>query len=79
MIVLCAWCEQAGRRTLLRETEPRGQSLTSHGICEAHEKVMLMEVDKLRKRDEIRHIPRRLSLPNARGDRSPITVRYLHG
>lgn len=75
MIVLCAWCEQEGRQALIHETEPRDQQSESHGMCDAHEQALLAQLN--RSKEQIRHIPRRLSLPNARGNRSPITVLYL--
>lgn len=77
MMLLCAWCEQEGRHAFMCEAEPRDQASQSHGICEAHEKELLMRIQKLRKKDSLRHIPRRLSLPNAQGNTAPITVMYL--
>jgi hypothetical protein len=40
MIVLCAWCEQEGTEALIRDTAGN-VGLTSHGICEGHEKRLL--------------------------------------
>lgn len=77
MIVLCAWCEREGRQALIRETEPRDQQSESHGMCEAHEQALVVQLNRSKTKEQIRHIPRRLSLPNARGNKSPITVLYL--
>lgn len=77
MKVLCAWCEQEGQQALMREAAPWDTPSISHGICHAHEKRMLLEIQKSGKKDSIRRIPRRLSLPNARGNTAPITVMYL--
>jgi hypothetical protein len=79
MMVVCAWCEQEGGPALLRERAPCDQSPPSHGICDVHEQMLLMHIHNIRETKQIRHIPRRLCLSNARGDRSPITVRYLTG
>jgi DNA-binding NarL/FixJ family response regulator len=51
MIVLCAWCEEEGQPALMREAEPHNVRLQSHGICDAHEKVLLKQI-RLRRRDE---------------------------
>lgn len=81
MIVLCAWCEQEGSPAFIRDTAPYGHSesslVASHGICNAHQEILLMQAQRLRRKETIRQIPRRLGLPNARYERSPITAIYL--
>jgi len=41
LIVLCAWCEQEGRRSIIRKSSSLDHSslaweVQSHGICQAH-------------------------------------------
>jgi len=77
MVIVCAWCEQDGRKALTREMEPDQQRSASHGMCEAHHQAFHAQLHALTAHGRIRHIPRRLSLPNARENRSPITVLYF--
>jgi hypothetical protein len=44
MTVVCAWCQEQGRMTVLGEKEPLDHPLVSHGICEEHARVFLAEV-----------------------------------
>ena len=44
MTVVCAWCQNQGRTTVLREKEPLDWAVVSHGICEEHAKAFLAEV-----------------------------------
>ena len=48
MKVICAWCEEEGRYSLIREVELYDRQLTSHGICRDHKKVVLKRVQELR-------------------------------
>jgi hypothetical protein len=77
MIVVCAWCEREGRLAVAGGIQPPDESLRSHGICDVHERRLFKQIETLRMKDAIRHIPRRLSLPNARGSKAPIAVLYL--
>ena len=77
MIVVCAWCEDETRQTMPSQSRPQDESLRSHGICEAHQRSLFKQIETLRMKEAIRHIPRRLSLPNARGSKAPIAVLYL--
>ena len=74
MVVVCAWCEQ---ETVKSGTAQAEESLHSHGICESHERLLIRQIELQRKNYHIRHIPRRLCLPNARGSKAPITAIYL--
>jgi len=81
MLIMCAWCEEEGQPGVTRDagfcaSRPPSPVLHSHGICEEHA-LRLWFKTHLRRKHGIRQIPRRLGLPNARGDRSPITVMYL--
>ena len=51
MLVLCAWCQQEGRPALIGETEPLHVRSKSHGICDAHGKVLRRQMG-LRRKDE---------------------------
>ena len=44
MLTLCAWCEEAGERTVLGETPEPGED--SHGICAEHLRRMREELHK---------------------------------
>jgi hypothetical protein len=66
---------RASRSALIHDTEARNQARSFQETCEAHEHLPPMQ--PLGRTAQIRRIPRRLSLPNARGDTSPITVQYL--
>ena len=48
MKVLCAWCEKEGKETLIGEVGLYDGPMTSHGICDDHEKVVLQQVAELR-------------------------------
>ena len=56
MIVLCAWCEQEGTEALIRNTAGN-LGLTSHGICERHEKRLLKQIYKTKEKDTLHVIP----------------------
>ena len=40
MRVMCAWCQQEGRRGLLRIREPLDDPSETHGICERHQRAI---------------------------------------
>jgi hypothetical protein len=48
MKVICAWCEQEGKETLIGEVGLYGRGMTSHGICDDHKKVLLTQIRKLK-------------------------------
>ena len=48
MKVVCAWCENEGKETLIGEIGLYDRQVTSHGICIDHEKVMLRQIQELR-------------------------------
>src|SRR5437868_7918310 len=77
MIVVCAWCEQEARQEVPSKNQSQYEPLRSHGICEDHQRGLLKQIETLRMKEAVRHIPRRLSLPNAWGSRAPIAVLYL--
>lgn len=45
MIVLCAWCEREGIRTVLKDGDANGP--ISHGICNHHQQEMLEQIVQL--------------------------------
>ena len=60
MKVICAWCEQEGKEMLIGEVGQYERPMTSHGICGAHKKVILKQIEELRikqnpRLDERRH------------------------
>lgn len=63
MKVLCAWCEQEGTYTLIREVGLHDSPLASHGICSHHEKIMLAELKDLRSKHPVPHRPLYLPFP----------------
>ena len=48
MKVICAWCEDEGKETLIGEIGLFDWQVTSHGICLDHEKVLLRQIDELK-------------------------------
>lgn len=50
MKVMCAWCGEEGKSNLLCEVRSNDDSLTSHGICEHHERVMMKAVETYREK-----------------------------
>jgi hypothetical protein len=44
MKVLCAWCEEAGRKALIRESESNPGARATHGICREHEAALLKQI-----------------------------------
>jgi hypothetical protein len=54
MKVICAWCENEGKETLIGDISLYDIELTSHGICVDHEKVLLRQIQDLK----IKHSPR---------------------
>ena len=45
MKVICAWCENEGRETLIGEIGLFDMEVTSHGICLDHEEVLLRQIN----------------------------------
>jgi hypothetical protein len=48
MKVICAWCENEGKETLIGEIGLYDLDMTSHGICLDHEKVLLQQIHGLK-------------------------------
>jgi hypothetical protein len=66
MKVICAWCEQEGKETLIGEVGLYDWPMTSHGICEDHEKVILKQIGELRIKQNPRLHRRRHSRAKSR-------------
>lgn len=47
MKVICAWCEEEGKHTLLHEAGSQDSPTTSHGICHDHQTVMMKKIGKV--------------------------------
>jgi hypothetical protein len=54
MKVVCAWCENEGKETLIGEIGLYDWQITSHGICDDHEKVILQQIKELRTKQNSR-------------------------
>jgi hypothetical protein len=54
MKVICAWCENEGKETLIGEIGLFDAEMTSHGICLDHEQVLIQQVNTLK----LNHNPR---------------------
>ncbi len=48
MKVVCAWCENEGKETLIGEIGLYDIEVTSHGICLDHEQVLLQQIKELK-------------------------------
>ena len=46
MKVICAWCEREGKEGVMGEKE--GPDLTTHSVCDEHQKKLLADVMRLR-------------------------------
>lgn len=44
MKVFCAWCQAEGKETVMKDGPDEGGK-QSHGICEAHQRKLLAEID----------------------------------
>ena len=47
MTVLCAWCEQEWKQTLIRESASHSCAMATHGICHDHESTLRTQVEVL--------------------------------
>jgi hypothetical protein len=83
MKVICAWCENEGRETLINEIDLFDMEVTSHGICIDHEKILLKQVhdlnpiSRLRKPRRARTQPRSSSSPSIPNCATPWRRRRL--
>jgi len=79
MNILCAWCEKEGKEAFICEAEPFDRPTLSHGICETHQKLLLLQLQlgRPKRTYPLRHVPRRHALPNAQGKNSPITLIHV--
>lgn len=65
MKVICAWCENEGRETLIGEIGLFDMEVTSHGICLDHEEVLLRQINALKHNEHPRlRRPRRPRIPS---------------
>lgn len=47
MKILCAWCEEEGKKALIRENQSDPSDRATHGICRAHEVALLKQIAAL--------------------------------
>lgn len=47
MKVLCAWCEQDGKKTLIYESTSNAHAMVTHGICGHHASILRKQVEEL--------------------------------
>jgi hypothetical protein len=78
MKVICAWCEQEGKETHIGELELYDRPMTSHGICDDHEKVILKQIRELRDKEISRLGRRRHSRANSRASTRVPAARTTH-
>jgi hypothetical protein len=72
MKVICAWCEREGKETLIGEVGLYDRLMISHGICDDHEQVLLMQIRELRrKRNPALHRRRHARAPSRAGSPFP--------
>jgi hypothetical protein len=72
MKVICAWCENEGKETLISEIGLYDIDVTSHGICLDHEKVLLRQVEALKLKQHTRLRRSRRSLAQSRQSGSAV-------
>ena len=86
MKVICAWCENEGRETLIGEISLFDIEMTSHGICLDHQQVLLRQIHELKRKEHPRfRRQRRPRLPSRSAGASvplhcasPWRRRHLH-
>jgi hypothetical protein len=71
MKVICAWCENGGKETLIGEVGLYDREVTSHGICLDHERVLLRQIEELKIRQSPRLRRQRRSRGTSRTSGSP--------
>jgi hypothetical protein len=73
MKVICAWCENEGRETLIGNISLFDLEMTSHGICLDHEEVLLKQIGEFKRKDHPRlRRPRRPRVqPRSAGSTPP--------
>ena len=71
MKVICAWCENEGKETLIGEISLFDVELTSHGICIDHEQVLLRQIKGLKMQTPRLHRPRQPRI-QPRSSTSPV-------
>ena len=49
MKVVCAWCEEEGKHTILSEGGAVESPVASHGICRDHEKIMVRNLADMKR------------------------------
>ena len=49
MKVICAWCEEEGKHTLLSEGGAVESPLASHGSCRDHERIMVKSLADMKR------------------------------
>lgn len=49
MKVVCAWCEEEGKHTLLNEGGAVESPMASHGICRDHERMMVKSLADMKR------------------------------
>jgi hypothetical protein len=65
MKVICAWCENEGRETLIGDISLFDMEMTSHGICLDHEEVLLGQINASKHNEHPRlRRPRRPRIPS---------------
>jgi hypothetical protein len=69
MKVICAWCENEGKETLIGEIGLYDIEVTSHGICLDHEQALLQQVEALRLKQHprLRRVRRSRAQPRQSG------------
>ena len=77
MKVVCAWCEQEGKETLIGEIGLYDRAMTSNGICDDHEKALLTKIRKQRNKQNPRRRRRLPSRPQSRSSNPIPSLRTI--
>jgi hypothetical protein len=72
MKVICAWCENEGKETLIGEISLFDMDVTSHGICLDHEQGLLRQIEALKMKQNPRLRRQRHARIQTRTSGSPI-------
>ena len=79
MRVICAWCEDEGKETLIGEIGLFDWQVTSHGICIDHETVLLRQIEELRNKLNPRLYRSRRPLAKSKSSRPSSVLPTLSG
>ena len=74
MKVICAWCENEGKETLIGDLSLYDMEVTSHGICIDHQQGLLRQIEEVKLKQNPRLSRRRRQLAQPRSTGAPAVL-----